>query len=221
MRTLFVSDNIGNGLIKNHSYMPRPTRAIFNVGEKQIKNEDGIVVETKKVRVTVVYFEDGTKVTVTLSDKDTFNKETAILQAVAKRAYGEVRADEKGRMYVHGNGTGIMIGKIVKAAFDQAEYEAKLAADAKPVAKDAPSNKPKVAKSYYQKNRAKLLADRRERYHNDPEYRAKVLKAQKTSYKKNKQAEKRRAYAKSYYQKNRARLLADMKARYNAKKAGR
>lgn len=64
---------------------------------------------------TIVFFNDGTKATVKLSENDTYDRKTAIVYAIVKRMLGKVKSDST----VDGNGFGTALQKIADAGFDQ------------------------------------------------------------------------------------------------------
>ena len=76
---------------------------------------------------TTVYFTDGTKVTVTCSNHDTYDRQTAIAYALVKRIFGKIGMyDKNGKWHdnvVDGNGIGLKIGKIADAGYDQEAEE--------------------------------------------------------------------------------------------------
>lgn len=73
-----LGDVVVESLVRNNAFMPNVERVIYNTKtfeEVSRKDDDGNVVKEKvglekPVLVTVVYFKDGTKVTVKNSDKD-------------------------------------------------------------------------------------------------------------------------------------------------------
>ena len=112
--------------------VPDVERTIYNRGEK--KNPDG----TKRpVLTTVVYFVDGTKVSVTNSLNDSVvdadgkvtreAKERGYLYAWAKRMMASKYAvcEETGDLYLKTEGFGRILNEQVDAAYDQQEEEAK------------------------------------------------------------------------------------------------
>ena len=64
---------------------------------------------------TIVFFNDGTKATVKLSENDVYDRKTAIVYAIVKRMLGKVKSDST----VDGNGFGTALQKIADAGFDQ------------------------------------------------------------------------------------------------------
>ena len=64
---------------------------------------------------TIVFFNDGTKATVKLSENDVYDRKTAIVYAIVKRMLGKVKSDST----VDGNGFGAALQKIADAGFDQ------------------------------------------------------------------------------------------------------
>lgn len=64
---------------------------------------------------TIVFFKDGTRTVVTLSENDTYDRKTALVYAIVKRMLGKVEDDKS----VSGNGFGTKLQKIVDAGFDQ------------------------------------------------------------------------------------------------------
>jgi hypothetical protein len=72
---------------------------------------------------TIVFFKDGTRTVVTLSDSDPYDRKTAIVYAIVKRMFGKVEDDNS----VSGNGFGTKLQKIVDAGFDQVKAKEELA----------------------------------------------------------------------------------------------
>ena len=75
---------------------------------------------------TVVFFTDGTKTTVKRSGADKYDRQTAIVYALAKRIFGKIgRYDSKTKKFyeneIDGNGFGTKLEKIAAAGFDQDE----------------------------------------------------------------------------------------------------
>ena len=87
---------------------------------------------------TIVFFKDGTKVTVKTSDQDTFNKEHGILYAIFKRIYGVVDNDTG---IVESNGCGIWLKRLAEKAFDQTTVTKKAKKDNKQTTKVKKDNK--------------------------------------------------------------------------------
>ena len=82
---------------------------------------------------TVVFFTDGTKTTVKRSGADKYNRQTAIVYALAKRIFGKIgRYDSKTKKFyeneIDGNGLGTKLEKIAAAGFDQDEEKRTLKA---------------------------------------------------------------------------------------------
>ena len=82
---------------------------------------------------TVVFFTDGTKTTVKRSGADKYDRQTAIVYALAKRIFGKIgRYDSKTKKFyeneIDGNGFGTKLEKIVAAGFDQDEEKRTLKA---------------------------------------------------------------------------------------------
>ena len=75
---------------------------------------------------TVVFFTDGTKTTVKCSSNDKYDRQTAIVYALAKRMFGKIgRYDSKTKKFyeneIDGNGLGTKLEKLAAAGFDQDE----------------------------------------------------------------------------------------------------
>ena len=75
---------------------------------------------------TIVFFTDGTKTTVKRSGADKYDRQTAIVYALAKRIFGKIgRYDSKTKKFyeneIDGNGFGTKLEKIAAAGFDQDE----------------------------------------------------------------------------------------------------
>ena len=75
---------------------------------------------------TVVFFTDGTKTTVKRSGADKYDRQTAIVYALAKRIFGKIgRYDSKTKKFyeneIDGNGLGTKLEKLAAAGFDQDE----------------------------------------------------------------------------------------------------
>jgi len=79
---------------------------------------------------TIVYFNDGSKVVVSCSDNDKYDRQTAIAYAIVKRFFGKVNADGT----VDGNGIGIKLEHIANSGYDQ-DAEDKIAKQKKAEAK--------------------------------------------------------------------------------------
>ena len=82
---------------------------------------------------TVVFFTDGTKTTVKRSGADKYDRQTAIVYALAKRIFGKIgRYDSKTKKFyeneIDGNGLGTKLEKIAAAGFDQDEEKRTLKA---------------------------------------------------------------------------------------------
>lgn len=78
---------------------------------------------------TIVWFTDGTKVTVKLSENDTYDRKTAIVYAICKRLFSKVMPDGT----VNSNGFGMKLQKLADSGFDQQtgdELKAKRKAEA-------------------------------------------------------------------------------------------
>lgn len=157
----------------NNTYCPEISRVIYNIGTKaypevddkgkRVKDENGKVKMTEAVKVltTVVFFDDGTKVTVTNSEHDGVqfvevpvskepnapkvvvadeaSKENGLVYAIAKRMIGY--ADEKGTIV--GDGFGRKLRAVVKGAYDTAFEDV------------ANKYKNKVAKEKYEASKGK------------------------------------------------------------------
>lgn len=146
----FLSD-----MVHNNTYCPEPVRVIYNIGtkaypildenDKHKRNQDGKLVygDPVKVLTTIVFFDDGTKVTVTNSEHDgikfinqpvskdpdaptvlvadSTSKEAGFVYAMVKRLVG--KPDENG--LIQGDGFGRKLHDIVANAYDTALEEAK------------------------------------------------------------------------------------------------
>jgi len=159
----------------NNTYCPEPVRVIYNIGTKaypltkiddktkktvRVKDENGKVQfgEPVKILTTVVFFDDGTKVSVNNSEKDGVkfiqvhavkndetspvvevaddnSKELGFVYATVKRLMGMV--DIKNN--VLGDGFGRRLRDVVEGAYDTAIEEA------------ANKHKNKLAKAEYEK----------------------------------------------------------------------
>jgi len=64
---------------------------------------------------TIVFFNDGTRTTVKLSENDVYDRKTAIVYAIVKRMLGKVNPDKT----VDGDGFGTTLQRIADAGFDQ------------------------------------------------------------------------------------------------------
>lgn len=106
--------------------------------KKSIKsiNFPGIKKVIYNEPVTVVFFNDGTKVTVKASNLDEFDKERGLVYALVKRLFATEK-DESGEVFA--KGYSMHLNKLIKDAFDQKEFAAKQRAEknAKKAAKKA------------------------------------------------------------------------------------
>ena len=143
---------------KNGTFVPGIKRVLFNTGNKKymvrdadgktVKDENGKVkTETRKVLTTVIFFDDGTKCTVTNSEHDGVqfeknkdgievasrcSKECGVVYCILKRYCADIDANGN----VLGNGFGRKLNDIVDAAYDsQVENAKRKAAKAEAKAK--------------------------------------------------------------------------------------
>ena len=139
---------------KNGTFVPGIKRVLFNIGNKKymvrdadgktVKDENGKVkTETRKVLTTVIFFDDGTKCTVTNSEHDGVqfeknkdgievasrcSKECGVVYCILKRCLADIDANGNAL----GNGFGRKLNDIVDAAYDsQVENAKRKAAKAK------------------------------------------------------------------------------------------
>ena len=132
---------------KNGTFVPGIKRVLFNIGNKKyivrdaddktVKDENGKVkTETRKVLTTVIFFDDGTKCTVTNSEHDGVqfeknkdgievasrcSKECGVVYCILKRCLADI--DYNGNAL--GNGFGRKLNDIVDAAYDSQVENAK------------------------------------------------------------------------------------------------
>ena len=132
---------------KNGTFVPGIKRVLFNTGNKKymvrdadgktVKDENGKVkTEIRKVLTTVIFFDDGTKCTVTNSEHDGVqfeknedgievasrcSKECGIVYCILKRCCADI--DATGTAL--GTGFGRRLNDIVDAAYDSKVEEAK------------------------------------------------------------------------------------------------
>ena len=143
---------------KNGTFVPGIKRVLFNIGNKKymvrdangktVKDENGKVkTETRKVLTTVIFFDDGTKCTVTNSEHDGVqfeknkdgievasrcSKECGVVYCILKRCLADIDANGNAL----GNGFGRKLNDIVDAAYDsQVENAKRKAAKAEAKAK--------------------------------------------------------------------------------------
>ena len=143
---------------KNGTFVPGIKRVLFNIGNKKymvrdadgktVKDENGKVkTETRKVLTTVIFFDDGTKCTVTNSEHDGVqfeknkdgievasrcSKECGVVYCILKRCLADIDANGNAL----GNGFGRKLNDIVDAAYDsQVEAAKRKAAKAEAKAK--------------------------------------------------------------------------------------
>lgn len=143
---------------KNGTFVPGIKRVLFNTGNKKymvrdvdgktVKDENGKVkTETRKVLTTVIFFDDGTKCTVTNSEHDGVqfeknkdgievasrcSKECGVVYCILKRCCADIDANGNAL----GNGFGRKLNDIVDAAYDsQVENAKRKAAKAEAKAK--------------------------------------------------------------------------------------
>ena len=143
---------------KNGTFVPGIKRVLFNTGNKKymvrdadgktVKDENGKVkTETRKVLTTVIFFDDGTKCTVTNSEHDGVqfeknkdgievasrcSKECGVVYCILKRCLADIDANGNAL----GNGFGRKLNDIVDAAYDsQVENAKRKAAKAEAKAK--------------------------------------------------------------------------------------
>ena len=132
---------------KNGTFVPGIKRVLFNIGNKKyivrdadgktVKDENGKVkTETRKVLTTVIFFDDGTKCTVTNSEHDGVqfeknkdgidvasrcSKECGVVYCILKRCLADIDANGNAL----GNGFGRKLNDIVDAAYDSQVEAAK------------------------------------------------------------------------------------------------
>ena len=132
---------------KNGTFVPGIKRVLFNIGNKKymvrdadgktVKDENGKVkTETRKVLTTVIFFDDGTKCTVTNSEHDGVqfeknkdgidvasrcSKECGVVYCILKRCCADIDANGNAL----GNGFGRKLNDIVDAAYDSQVENAK------------------------------------------------------------------------------------------------
>ena len=132
---------------KNGTFVPGIKRVLFNIGNKKyivrdadgktLKDENGKVkTEIRKVLTTVIFFDDGTKCTVTNSEHDGVqfeknedgievasrcSKECGVVYCILKRCCADIDANGNAL----GNGFGRRLNDIVDAAYDSQVEEAK------------------------------------------------------------------------------------------------
>ena len=143
---------------KNGTFVPGIKRVLFNIGNKKymvrdadgktVKDENGKVkTETRKVLTTVIFFDDGTKCTVTNSEHDGVqfeknkdgievasrcSKECGVVYCILKRCLADIDANGNAL----GNGFGRKLNDIIDAAYDsQVENAKRKAAKAEAKAK--------------------------------------------------------------------------------------
>ena len=143
---------------KNGTFVPGIKRVLFNIGNKKymvrdadgktVKDENGKVkTETRKVLTTVIFFDDGTKCTVTNSEHDGVqfeknkdgievasrcSKECGVVYCILKRCLADIDANGNAL----GNGFGRKLNDMVDAAYDsQVEAAKRKAAKAEAKAK--------------------------------------------------------------------------------------
>ena len=143
---------------KNGTFVPGIKRVLFNIGNKKymvrdadgktVKDENGKVkTETRKVLTTVIFFDDGTKCTVTNSEHDGVqfeknkdgievasrcSKECGVVYCILTRCLADIDANGNAL----GNGFGRKLNDIVDAAYDsQVENAKRKAAKAEAKAK--------------------------------------------------------------------------------------
>lgn len=116
----------------NNTFVPAVSRVIYNLKAAKKDGENNVLA-------TIVFFNDGTKVTVINSDNDDIevvtdektgvktasmaSKERALTYAICKKLFG--KPDEKGA--VQGNGFGRKLRDLVNGAWDQKVEEKKTA----------------------------------------------------------------------------------------------
>ena len=158
-----ILDDAVRELITKNCTMPDVARVIYNVGTKAYpkldpetgkritENGKPVMNDPVKVLTTVVFFADGTKVTVTNSEKDGVkfikvnavdndsnspvveiaddtSKEMGLVYAICKRIFGKIgRVDKQGKLHedeIDGNGFGRKLHDVVNHAYDYVREDA-------------------------------------------------------------------------------------------------
>ena len=158
-----ILNDAARELITKNCTMPDVARVIYNVGTKayqKIDPETGkritengkpVMNDPVKVLTTVVFFADGTKVTVTNSEKDGVkfikvnavdndsnspvveiaddtSKEMGLVYAICKRIFGKIgRIDKQGKLHedeIDGDGFGRKLHDVVNHAYDYVREDA-------------------------------------------------------------------------------------------------
>lgn len=102
-------------------------------------------------KTTIVWFADNTKVVVTLSDNDVYDRKTALVYAIVKRMLGKVNPDKT----VSGNGFNAFLQKLADSGFDQEKSKQQQEAQRKKLAE---KNRRKQADRHQKAFNAKVKA---------------------------------------------------------------
>lgn len=167
-RSNVISDSIADDLDYNGTAVPDIEHVIYNSGTKTAK--DGTVRPTL---ATVVFFADGSKVSVVNSEHDGLqldadgkptleSKERGLIYAVMKRIYASRYDYSKSSIYPElvSEGFGRILSSYVDRAVDQQEASAKkAAAKAEAQAKHAERQAKQAAKHASRPSLAKVVVD--------------------------------------------------------------
>ena len=126
-------------------YLSKP-EAMFNLPKPEVIEGYWIPKITRvqyNGKTTIVWFADNSKVIVTLSDNDVYDRKTALVYAIVKRMLGKVNPDKT----VSGNGFNAYLQKLADSGFDQEKSKQQQEAQRK---KFAEENRQKQA-AYHQK----------------------------------------------------------------------
>lgn len=130
-----LSKRILSELYKNGCSVPAIKRVIYNRGMKKTENSE------RPILATIIYFDDGTKVSVVNSEHDGLelgvdgkptieSKERGLIYAIMKRIYASQYIETNdGTLSLETQGLGPMLTKLVNNAFDQQDEAAKRAAE--------------------------------------------------------------------------------------------
>ena len=102
-------------------------------------------------KTTIVWFADNSKVVVTLSDNDVYDRKTALVYAIVKRMLGKVNPDKT----VSGNGFNAFLQKLADSGFDQEKSKQQQEAKRKKLAEE---NRQKQAAWHQKAFNAKVKA---------------------------------------------------------------
>lgn len=179
-----IAANAIEELVERGAAMPDIKNVIFNRCDKKIRavrDKDGNlvidpatgkperkVVANYPILATTVYFVDGSKVSVTNSEKDKVvdengnvtkeARERGVVYAIVKRLLGKFEKNEKtGKLEVKTEGFGRILEEILANAYDQQKAEAEHKA-AKEAARKAHLEREAAAKANPRKRRPSLAA---------------------------------------------------------------